>query len=224
MRMKFRLAGYTDLPSGTIAAVVTYLEMRQPPPMAAAEQSGWSLVPLAGDEARYRALFRRVGEPWLWFSRLIMSDDMLRAIVGHPLVQAFALHVDGKDIGLLELDFRERSQCELSFFGLVPEAVGAGWGKVLMAEALHRAWAEPISRLWVHTCSLDHPRALEFYIRSGFRPYKRAVEIAEDPRLKGYLPLSAAPHIPPLARAAAGEDQPGVLGRWTRRRRRRVSS
>ena len=197
--MTRRLNGYTDLPAGTIAAVVTYLEMREPPPLAAAQREGWSLAPLSGEPGRYRALFRRVGEPWLWFSRLAMSDAALLRILDDPQVQALALHEDGRDIGLLELDFRRRGECELAFFGLVPEAIGHGWARLLMNEALRRAFAAPIGRLWVHTCSLDHPRALGFYIRSGFKPYKRAVEIADDPRLKGYLPLAAAPQMPPLA-------------------------
>ncbi len=176
--MRLRLHGYTDLPPGTIAALVTYLEMRKAPELRSVTRDGWSLVPLAGDIGRYREIFRRVGEPWLWFSRLIMSDDDLRAILNDARVQALALHADGRDIGLLELDFRKNGECELSFFGVAPEAIGQGWGRVLMNEAIRRAFKAPIERLWVHTCTADHPRALGFYIRSGFRPYKRAVEIA----------------------------------------------
>jgi hypothetical protein len=90
-----------------------------------------------------------------------------------------------------------------------------------MNEAVRRAFAAPIGRLWVHTCSLDHPRALGFYLRSGFKPYKRAVEIADDPRLKGYLPLAAAPQMPPLAppREARGRFS-SALPRWAGRRRK----
>jgi GNAT superfamily N-acetyltransferase len=219
--MTRRLNGYTDLPAGTIAAVVTYLEMGEPAPPAPVRREGWSLARLAGDTGRYRALFRQVGEPWLWFSRLAMSDAALAAILDDPRVEAFALHADGRDIGILELDFRQAGECELSFFGLVPEAVGAGWAPVLMNEAVRRAFEAPIGRLWVHTCTLDHPRALGFYMRSGFRPYKRAVEIADDPRLKGHLPLSAAPHMPPLAPT---EEPPGRLRAalpWRGRRGRR---
>jgi GNAT superfamily N-acetyltransferase len=219
-----KISGYTDLPPGTIAAVVTYLEMHAPPAPRPPPRQDWSLASLKGDAARYRALFRRVGEPWLWFSRVVMDDAMLGSILGHPRVQAYALQENGLDIGLLELDFREPRTCELSFFGLAPEAIGCGWGRILMNEAIRRAWEQPISRLWVHTCSLDHPRALEFYIRSGFRPYKRAVEIADDPRLKGHLPLTAAPHMPPIARVPAGMRSRTplkarlALGRWGGRR------
>jgi GNAT superfamily N-acetyltransferase len=220
--MNRRLNGYTDLPAGTIAAVVTYLEMREPPAAPPpAPAAGWSLAPLSGDLDRYRTLFGRVGESWLWFSRLVMSDAGLRSILGDPRVKAFALHEDGCDLGLLELDFRQPGECELSFFGVVPEAIGRGFGRVLMAEALRRAWDAPIKRLWVHTCTLDHPRALGFYMRSGFRPYKRAVEIADDPRLKGYLPPAAAPHMPPLPGHEVRSRLRSALPRWAGRGRSR---
>jgi GNAT superfamily N-acetyltransferase len=219
MLMRHRLNGITDLPAGTIATIVTYLEMREPQPERPMARDGWSLVPLSHDLGRYRDVFRRVGEPWLWFTRLIMSDAALGSIVADPGVRAFAFHARGEDIGILELDFRRAGECELSFFGLVPEAVGQGWGRLLMQEGLRRAWERPIERLWVHTCTLDHPRALGFYMRSGFRPYKRAVEIAEDPRLKGYVPFDAAPHIPPIA-AGKAHGSGRLLSEWAGRRRR----
>ena len=223
MDMKHRLNGTTDLPPGTIATIVTYLEMREPPPALPAAREGWSLAPLSGDMARYRHLFRRVGEPWLWFTRLVMTEDTLRSIIEHPRVRAFALHARGADLGLLELDFRRAEECELSFFGLVPEAIGQGWGGVLMTEAIRRAWDQPIRRLWVHTCTLDHPRALGFYMRSGFRPYKRAVEIAEDPRLKGCVPLTAAPHMPVIKGSEEARSRPRLaLPGWAGRRGQRV--
>jgi hypothetical protein len=68
-----------------------------------------------------------------------------------------------------------------------------------MNRALKRAWARPIRRFWVHTCTLDHPSALGFYKRSGFRPFRRQVEIAEDPRLSGLVRMNAAAHVPLLA-------------------------
>ena len=67
-----------------------------------------------------------------------------------------------------------------------------------MERALDLAWAAPIDRFHVHTCSLDSPAALAFYIRSGFTPYARQVEVADDPRLTGALPRDAAPQVPIL--------------------------
>lgn len=194
------LNGYTDLPPEKIATVVTYLEMRAMPSLEqVAEPEGWSLQRLSNDLGRYRDLFRRIGEPWLWFSRAIMPDDALAAILGDPAVEAYALNDGSEDIGLLELDFRSTREAELAFLGLVPGTIGRGGGRFLMNEAIARAFAKPIERFYVHTCSLDHPSALAFYMRSGFKPYKRAIEVADDPRLLGFLPLDAGSHVPVLA-------------------------
>ena len=69
-----------------------------------------------------------------------------------------------------------------------------------METAAKRAFARPLRRFWVHTCTFDHPSAVDFYRRAGFAPYRRAVEIADDPRLSGLLARSAAPHVPMIER------------------------
>jgi GNAT superfamily N-acetyltransferase len=189
------LRGVTDLPPGKIAEVVTYLEMLAAPERPEPPAGGFTLERFS-DVTRYRALFRRVGEQWLWMSRLVVPEAALRTILDDPAVEAFALRSGGDDIGILELDFRQAEECELAYFGVVPEAIGTGAGRFLMSEAVARAWARPIRRFWVHTCTHDHPRALAFYQRSGFRAYKRAIEIADDPRLTGHLPRDAAPDVP----------------------------
>ena len=188
--------GFVELPPGKIAAVATYLEMREPSPAASASSPTGEFVPLAGDVERYRRLFAEVGEPWLWFSRALLSDAQLAAIIDDPLVEALALVKDGRDVGLLELDFRKGSECELAFLGLVPGLIGRGLGLELAAEGIRRAFRRPISRLWLHTCTLDHPAAVRFYRSVGFTPYRRALEVAEDPRLTGRLPRDAAPDVP----------------------------
>ena len=187
----------TPVPAGEIAAVVTYLEMLAPRP-APVPDSPLSLRRIERpDPERYRRLFRLVGARWLWFSRLVMADSELAAILGDPGVELYAV-VDGagNEAGLLELDFRQGGQCELAFLGLVPELAGQGHGRWLLAEAVRRAWREGVSRVHVHTCTLDHPAALPAYLRAGFSAYKREVEHFPDPRLSGILPVSAAPQVP----------------------------
>jgi GNAT superfamily N-acetyltransferase len=194
------LDGYTSLPPGKIATVVTYLEMLERPPAALVQKPDrWTLQRIDENHGRYRTLFREVGEPWLWFSRAVMPDDKLASILDDPGVEAYALHDGTGDVGLLELDFRAGEEVELSFLGLVPGFIGQGAGRFLMNEAIGRAFAKPIRRFFVHTCTLDSPGALPFYIRSGFTPYQRAIEVVDDPRLLGLLPLKAASHVPVLA-------------------------
>ena len=193
--------GYHPLPPGHLANVVTCLEMTERPALRPAPESpGLSLERLgAADAHRFRDIFHAVGRDNMWFSRLIIPEEKLAQIIGDPAVHAHALVKDGRDIGILELDFREEGQCELSFFGVVPDAVGSGVGRFLMNQALGKAWSQPITRLWVHTCSFDHPNALAFYQRSGFRPYQMMVEVHRDPRLTGHLPEDASPQVPLIA-------------------------
>jgi len=189
---------YEAVPDNELAAVVTYLEMREAP-AADVPSSTLQLRRIANPTAdQYRALFRKVGGPWLWFSRLIMKDDELAAVIGHPDVDLFEVAAVEAVVGMLELDFRESGQCELAFIGLVPELAGQGHGRWLLAEAVKRAWREGVERVHVHTCSLDHPAALNAYRRAGFKPYKRAIERFPDPRLSGILPKDCAPHVPLL--------------------------
>ncbi|WP_333825482.1 GNAT family N-acetyltransferase [Pinisolibacter sp.] len=190
--------GYTTLPPGKLAAAVVYLEQRErPTPRPDPAVSDVALERLTdADLDRYLALFAAVGEPWLWFGRRIMARDGLAAILADPAVEAYALIRGGRDLGLVELDARTPGEIELAYFGLVPDALGDGLGRWAMNRALEKAWAREPSRVFVHTCNLDHPQALAFYVRSGFVPYARAVEIADDPRLTGHLPRSAGPHVP----------------------------
>ena len=194
---------YDPVPDSELAAVVTYLQMARPPDLAV-PPSPLSLQRVEVPEPEhYRDLFRLVGSRWLWFSRLIMDDAHLAAIIQHPKVELYAaLDEQGREAGMIELDFREPKECELAFIGLVPELAGQGHGKWLLAEAIHRAWREGVERVHVHTCSLDHPAALGAYRRAGFTPFKRAIERFPDPRLLGFLPKDCAPQVPLLGTEA----------------------
>lgn len=189
---------YYYLPPGKIASVVTYLEMTARPAATPLPQAtGLTLRRVERPDLDwYRDLYRRVGTDWLWFSRLVMPDAEVLATIHHAAVEVYALARDGVDHGLLELDRREPTDIELAYFGLTPDLVGVGAGRWLMAQALWLVWRHAPCRFWVHTCSLDHPNALQFYVRSGFRPYKRAVEVADDPRLIGLAPRDSAPWLP----------------------------
>jgi GNAT superfamily N-acetyltransferase len=194
---------YTPLPSTDLAAVVTYLEMHERPEIEV-PASTLDLQPVRDPTPdRYRALFRLVGAPWLWFSRLTLDDAQLLAIIANPQVELFLVNDgNGRDVGMLELDFREPGDCELSFVGLIPGLSGLGHGRWLLAEALAHAWRDGVGRVHVHTCSLDHPAALAAYRRAGFIPFKRAVERFPDPRLAGILPADCAPQVPLLGTLA----------------------
>jgi GNAT superfamily N-acetyltransferase len=190
---------YEPVADRDLAAVVTFLEMHEPP-LLQVPASSLSLRRLPSpDTDEYRQLFRKIGSPWLWFSRLIMDDEKLAAIIQDPNVEIYIVMDElGTEIGFVELDFREPGECELAFIGLLPELAGRGHGRWLLTETLRIAWRDGIKRLHVHTCTLDHPAALSAYRSVGFIAFKRAIERFPDPRLLGILPRDAAPQVPLL--------------------------
>lgn len=202
--------GYSAVAPGHVASVVTCLEMLGKPPLKAAPLPEGVTLERAHRLSldAYRALFRLVGSDWLWTSRLFMSDEELDAVLNDEAVEIYVVRREGRDIGVMELDFRETGQCELAFLGLDAANTGKGLGRAVMTKAIEQAWSRPIRRLWVHTCTFDHPSAPGFYIRSGFEPYAFMVEVLPDPRLTGHLPPEAAPHVPLIPPADATTTTP----------------
>ena len=202
---------YEPIADGELATVVTYLEMRQPPDQPVPPSPLTLKRVEVPQPEHYRTLFGLIGAPWLWFSRLVIDDAHLAEIIQHPKVELHSI-IDESDreVGMLELDFRTASECELAFVGLVPELSGQGHGGWLLAETLRLAWREGIARVHVHTCSLDHPAALPAYLRAGFTPYRRAIERFPDPRLLGILPLDCAPQVPLLGTLTSAAPPPAA--------------
>ncbi len=139
----------------------------------------------------YRYLYQAVGGPWTWTERLVLSDQELMTIIGDPAVEVNVLWAGGVPAGYAELDWRLRPDVELAYFGLAPEFIGQGLGRYLLDWSIRHAWRQCPRRLWVHTCDLDHPRALPAYQASGFRVYDRRV--GRVPRPAGSL---SPEHLP----------------------------
>lgn len=190
--------GFYDVEPGKVATVVTHLEMSERAKLRPApDLDGVTLEKTDATLDWYRDIYHRVGgQDWLWFARIGMPDAELSAILSHPLVEIYALIKDGVAEGFLELDYRVEDECELAYFGVTSVLLGTGAGRYLMNAAIRQAWEKPISRFHVHTCTLDHPEALGFYRRSGFTPYRQQIEIADDPRLLGHLPMDAGRRVP----------------------------
>lgn len=190
--------GFHKVPAGKVAVIVTFLEMTAKPALKEVPlKEGLTFRRVVPDVAWYRDIFTRVGGlDWLWFGRLLLDDDALDVILSDPKVEIYTLSRNGRDEALMELDFRKDGACELEYFGLTSDLIGTGSGRYLMNEAITRAWAKPISRFHLRTCTIDSPQAMSFYKRSGFSPVKQAVEISDDPRVIGVLPDTAGAHVP----------------------------
>jgi GNAT superfamily N-acetyltransferase len=182
-----------SLPLGHVGAVVTALTMTKRPKPGPLPASGLSIEAWPDpDLDRYRALFRRVGARWLWYSRLVMPDAELRAALGEVHLVRDS---DGGEVGLIELE-RGPDACRIRFLGLVPELTGRGHGRWLIGSALALAWQDGVEQVELYTCSLDHPAAMPAYLRAGFAAVSRSFESFPDPRLTGHLPRDCAPQVP----------------------------
>lgn len=188
-----------DIPAGHVPAVVTYLQMTAPAMTGAKSfPEGIKATCERLDNDIYRQLFRAVGSPWLWSSRLEIDDAKLSAILCADTNELWVIRKGDALTGIVELKFEETGDCELAYFGIVKEATGQGLGGPMMALAQQRAFTRDINRFYVHTCNWDDPRALAFYQRAGFTPYKMRVEVFPDPRLDGIHPMNTAGHVPCL--------------------------
>lgn len=164
-----------------VQTLVSYLEMTAPP-------AGTALpAPLPGLEVHrairptlsfYRYLYDAIGADWTWYERKKLDDAQLAAILHDPRVEVNVLWVRGVPAGLTELDRRDPADIELAYFGILPEFIGQGLGRWLVDWTIHHAWHARPRRFWLHTCDLDHPRALPLYQKAGLRLYDQQMALA----------------------------------------------
>ena len=129
----------------------------------------------------YRYLYDTIGEPYLWVDRRKLAAEKLAEIIQHPLNALYILYTEGSPAGMAEIDFRKEGAANIAYFGLMPEAIGQRLGHYFLYHTCLNAWAHPIRRLTVNTCTLDHPRALPLYQRIGFTAYSREERFVELP-------------------------------------------
>lgn len=185
-----------------LSDTITYLEMTAPPPRPPLPVPQGKLALLRVERCTlsfYRYLYATVGEPWLWYVRRSWSDERLRRWLARSEIELFVLHLGGVPAGYFELERLASGETELCYFGLAPDFIGRGLGAWLLQQAVEAGWRAPTRRLWVHTSTYDHPRALGLYQRAGFRVYRREPVTFPDPRLSGALPRRLShPKLPPL--------------------------
>jgi GNAT superfamily N-acetyltransferase len=163
----------------------TYLELRGPADLIPSWRPLVDPPPLARvspiSPAEYRAVYRAVGEAWYWRDRLEWPDERLREQLGRPDVQVWMLGDRRTPAGFFELQGPAEGSVEIAYFGLVPSAMGRGWGGWLLTRAAEEAWSAGARRVWLHTCTLDSPHALPNYLARGFREVRREHYTAQLP-------------------------------------------
>jgi GNAT superfamily N-acetyltransferase len=158
----------------------TYLQMTEPGQLRPARAA--DLVVTRAElpsPSLNRFLYAAVGEAWSWSSRLGWDRARWMAYLDRPELETWVGHQRGTPAGYFELE-RASGEVQIVYFGLLPEFIGRGLGGPLLTAALERGWQLGARRIWVHTCDLDHPRALSNYTARGMRPYRVDRQAAED--------------------------------------------
>lgn len=122
-----------------------------------------------------RFFYTAVGGDWHWHERLSWTYDRWIEWLDRPELETWAGYLDGTPMGYFELERQigaTINSVELAYFGLLPAFVEFGLGGHFLVDAVRRAWELGPDRVWVHTCSLDHDRALGNYQSRGFRLFK----------------------------------------------------
>jgi GNAT superfamily N-acetyltransferase len=167
------------MPNTPDATTIYYLEMLDPQALLPKE------APDGFDVSRVdppspslnRWFYETVGKDWGWTDRLVWSDDDWHRYVHRPVLQTWVGKHHGQTAGYFELECQSGDNVELIYFGLLPGFTDRGLGGPFLATAVERAWQIPrVKRVWVHTCTHDHPAALSNYERRGFTMYKQEID------------------------------------------------
>ncbi|WP_137180620.1 GNAT family N-acetyltransferase [Roseomonas sp. AR75] len=175
-------------PVTRIAVDVTFLRMDAPPSgLAPPLAAGLAVVRLARCSVPfYRYLYDTVGRDWVWWLRRTVPDDEIAGLLARPDISIHVLYQGGEPAGFYELERRGgEAGINLSYFGLMPHAIGAGTGRALLRHAVDTAWAEKPRALTVNTCTADHPRALPNYVAAGFKVLRTIREVWPVPNRLG---------------------------------------
>ncbi|MBV1799617.1 GNAT family N-acetyltransferase [Siccirubricoccus sp. G192] len=136
----------------------------------------------------YRYLYDTVGHDYVWWLRRTLTPAELAGILADPGNAVHVLYRGGEPAGFYELDRRNWPLVNLSYFGLLPHAVGQGLGRAFLGQAVAEAWEGGARVLTVNTCTADHPRALPNYLAAGFHPLRTVREVWRVPARLG-LPI-----------------------------------
>ena len=184
-----RTLDFEDLSEAELVEVtVTFLESRERPravaPLASRSDVSGVIRADPPSVSFYRFLYDTVGAPWHWYERRELSDAELLAIIEDPKVEVYVVYVRGAPAGYVELDLRVEGDVEVAYFGLMPEFIGRGLGTWLLDFGLRKAWRQGVRRVWLHTCTLDHPSAISMYQRAGLVVYDRKVKMVDMRRAR----------------------------------------
>ena len=118
--------------------------------------------------------YKQVGKKHRWIDRLIWSDEKWMTYISNRNLETYVISKYDELVGFFELLYNpELKETEISYFGLLEEYIGKGIGGFALSSAIRKAFEKNINRVWLHTCTLDHPNALKNYIARGMTVFKK---------------------------------------------------
>jgi ribosomal protein S18 acetylase RimI-like enzyme len=117
---------------------------------------------------QYREIYVKVGSPWGWSSRKNWDNSQILTILSSDNCEVQILCSGNELIGFFEIEMQSIRQAYMKYFGLIPSAIGAGYGRYLMQGAIACAAQRGISDLTLTTRDSDHCNALNLYRKMGF--------------------------------------------------------
>ncbi len=118
--------------------------------------------------------YKQVGKKHRWIDRLSWTDEKWINFISNKNLETYVISETEDLIGFFELLYNpELKETEISYFGLLEEYIGKGIGGYALSEAIKKAFEKKIKRVWLHTCTLDHPNALKNYIARGMKVFRK---------------------------------------------------
>ena len=117
--------------------------------------------------------YKQIGLDHYWRDRLLWSDNEWKKYVMNKNLETHVLKKEGNIVGYYEQEYHPGlNEVELINMGVLKEFRGLKLGSTLVSHAIASASRKNPERMWVHTCSLDHKRALQNYQSKGFEIFK----------------------------------------------------
>lgn len=128
-----------------------------------------------------RFFYTAIGGDWFWIDRLKWDYRQWLDWLEKAKVFCWAAYREGNPVGYFELEKHLDGSVEIAYFGVLSQFTGEGIGAFLLTKAVEQAWMLGARRLWLHTCSLDHPVAMDNYIKRGLKLYKQETSVMDLP-------------------------------------------
>lgn len=184
----------TELPK--LKATVTYLELLTNPHVSDLDLTPYTFEKINLSLKEYINLYREIGRDYIWNYRPGQTDEEIQNVLDANTTSIYVLMSNNTKIGMAEIDNNSPDGTEIVHFGLLPAYINKGIGQKFFQKILHTLWQNPIERMFLSTCSLDHPKAPNFYQNAGFKIFKTKEAEFIDYRFSDFYEMTDAPQIP----------------------------